>query len=226
MTARTTSSAGSDATAAMIDANLELSRRFFSAAFDNPSLLEDVPTDATLVLIPIDDPDLARANVAAAEREASLGKRVVLRIVGVPRTERPGWDAIRLEQVEFTILRPRWPEGAEDDPVSLHYFQDTDVLVARFADDDRVGIAIPWHGPAILLVELDSQEVLGYLLPRFVEGVVGEAPHLRDWLRQARIHDRTPDEVRLLLSDVASEPRLEPTVTDVREGIGDRKLAG
>jgi hypothetical protein len=226
MSAPTTTNGLADETAAMIDANLELSRRFFAAAFDDPSLLDDLPKDATLVLIPFDDPDLARVNMIAAEREEGLGKRVVLRFVGMPRTDRPEWDANRVEQVRLKMIRPRWPEGSADDPVTLHYYQDTDALVARFVDDERVGVAIPWRRPTLLLVDPDSQDVIGYLLPRFVEGVVDEAPHLRDWLRQAKVHARTPDGIRLLLNDSASAPRSEPTVEGVRKGIGDVRLAG
>src|SRR5688500_4181817 len=107
MSAPTTTNGLADETAAMIDANLELSRRFFAAAFDDPSLLADLPKDATLVLIPFDDPDLARVNMIAAEREEGLGKRVVLRFVGMPRTDRPEWDANRVEQVRLKMIRPR-----------------------------------------------------------------------------------------------------------------------
>lgn len=124
------------------------------------------------------------------------------------------------------MLRPRWPANADDRRLLLHYYQDTDALVVRFFDDERTGIPVPWQGPSSLLVDPGSQEVLGYLLPRFVVGIVGQAPHLRDWLRQAKVHDRTPDDVRRLLSDVSPEPRPEPTVAGVRAGIGDLKIAG
>ena len=225
MTAPTTGTKRPDETA-MIDANLELSRRFFAAAFDDPSLLDDLPPDATVVLIPFDDPDLARANLAAAEREERLGKQIVLRIVGAPKSARPEWDANQTEQLAFKMLRPRWPEGIENQPVVLHYYQDTDALIARFADDDRIGLAIPWRGPALLLVELGTQDVLGYLLPCFIESVVADAPHLREWLRQAKIHAQTPDDLRQLLDDATSAPRPEPTIEDLRKDIGDVKLAG
>ncbi len=226
MTAQTATITLSDETATMIDANLELSRRFFAAAFDDPSLLDDLPADATVVLIPFDDPGLARANMVAAEREASLGKRVVLRIVGLPSTERSEWDTNKVEQIQFTTLRPRWPDHAESTHAAIHYFQDTDALVIRFYDDDRTGAPVPWRGPTYLLVDIQSQDVLGYLLPNFVGSIVGAAPQLGSWLQQAKLHEQTPERVRLLLHDVPEETDSEPTVAGVREGIGDLALAG
>lgn len=225
MTVLTTHHATYD-TAAMIDANLELSRRFFSAVFDDPSLLDDLPQGATLVLIPIDDPDLARANLVAAEREVSLGKQVVLRIVGAPPVERLEWQSTQVDQLVYKSLRPHWPEHPEQVHPVLHYFQDTDTLLIQFFDRARSSLPVAWLGPTFLLVDPTTEDVVGYLMPRFTGAILKEAPHFATWLRQANLHQQTPNDVQLLLADVAPDSPSDPTLEDVREEIGDVKLAG
>lgn len=232
MTATKPDTTLSPETAALIDANLELAHQFLDAAFDDPSLLDDLPPEATLVLIPANDPALARANFAIADREASLGKRVVLRIVGLPKTERPEWKATQVEQFQLNTLRPRWPERPKSVPVELSYYLDTDTLLISFAKGKRYGLPVPWRGPSYLLVDPASQMVLGYLFPRFLGEVLSESPQLHAWLQQARRHDRTPDGLRTLIADLApvpdaaSEPSEEPTVEGVQELVGDLKLVG
>jgi hypothetical protein len=42
--------------------NLDLLNEFMKYAFDNPKVLEEIPAEAELIILPIDDPDLYEYN--------------------------------------------------------------------------------------------------------------------------------------------------------------------
>jgi hypothetical protein len=54
---------------------------FTHAIVDDPSILEDVPEGATVVLIPDDDPELAEGNYQRAINAARRGSDVYIRHV-------------------------------------------------------------------------------------------------------------------------------------------------
>ena len=61
-----------------VDRNLDLAGAFTAMILDNPALAEQVPPGATLVLVPDDDPDLMRHNIAAALQAFASGRNVYL----------------------------------------------------------------------------------------------------------------------------------------------------
>ena len=61
-----------------IKKNLDLLNEFMKYAFDNPEVLENIPPDAELIILPIDDLELREYNKKMADKIFSQGKKVVL----------------------------------------------------------------------------------------------------------------------------------------------------
>ena len=61
----------------VIRKNLDLLDEFMKYAFDNPSILESVPRDATLVILPDGDPALERQNRKTLRRLRAGGDEAV-----------------------------------------------------------------------------------------------------------------------------------------------------
>ena len=57
--------------------NLDLLNEFMKYAFENPKLLEEIPPEAELIILPIDDPELYEYNKKTANKVLSQGKKVI-----------------------------------------------------------------------------------------------------------------------------------------------------
>ena len=57
--------------------NLDLLNEFMKYAFDNPKVLEEIPPEAELIILPIDDPDLYEYNRKIADKIKAKGKKVI-----------------------------------------------------------------------------------------------------------------------------------------------------
>lgn len=62
----------------MVDRNLQLVCDFDQAIMDDPSILDRIPDGATVILMPQNDTELARANLELAMRDLQAGKDVLL----------------------------------------------------------------------------------------------------------------------------------------------------
>jgi hypothetical protein len=60
-----------------IKKNLDLLNEFMKYAFEDPKVLEGIPPEAELIILPIDDPELYEYNKKAADKMMSKGKKVV-----------------------------------------------------------------------------------------------------------------------------------------------------
>ena len=58
--------------------NLDLLNEFMNYAFDNPQFLEKIPPEAELVIIPLNDKELAQINQKMAQTLIKKGKKVVV----------------------------------------------------------------------------------------------------------------------------------------------------
>ena len=58
--------------------NLELLDDFMRYAFDHPAILEQIPQDVQLVILPMDDPELSAQNRQMASDLCARGEKVVL----------------------------------------------------------------------------------------------------------------------------------------------------
>ena len=60
-----------------IKKNLDLLNEFMKFAFENPKVLEGIPPEAELIILPINDPELYEYNKKAAAKIMSKGEKVV-----------------------------------------------------------------------------------------------------------------------------------------------------
>ncbi len=60
-----------------IKKNLDLLNEFMKFAFENPNVLEGIPPEAELIILPINDPELYEYNKKAADKLMSKGEKVV-----------------------------------------------------------------------------------------------------------------------------------------------------
>ena len=73
--------------ASAIKINLDLLNEFMKYAFDNPEVLDKIPSEAELVILPVDDEELYEYNRKMADKMFSEGKKIVL--VKMKRPELP-----------------------------------------------------------------------------------------------------------------------------------------
>jgi hypothetical protein len=57
--------------------NLDLLNEFMKYAFENPEILERIPPEAELIILPTDDPELSEYNRKTADKIISRGKKVI-----------------------------------------------------------------------------------------------------------------------------------------------------
>lgn len=58
--------------------NLDLLNEFMKYAFNNPEILEKIPPEAEIVILPTNDQELYDYNKEMADRMSSQGKKIVL----------------------------------------------------------------------------------------------------------------------------------------------------
>ncbi|MBI3000511.1 MAG: hypothetical protein HYY46_18965 [Deltaproteobacteria bacterium] len=69
----------------IVKKNLNLLDEFMKYAFDHPAILDEIPRDATLVILPEDDPSLERENRKLLRRLKAKGEEAVAMRVRVAR---------------------------------------------------------------------------------------------------------------------------------------------
>lgn len=62
----------------VIKKNLDLINEFMKYAFDHPDVLDKIPMDAELVILPIDDPELYNENKKTADSLLKKGGKVII----------------------------------------------------------------------------------------------------------------------------------------------------
>lgn len=58
--------------------NLDLLNGFMRYAFDHPAILDQIPQDAQIVILPTNDPELSAENRQIATTLSARGEKVVL----------------------------------------------------------------------------------------------------------------------------------------------------
>ena len=69
--------------------NLELLDDFMRYAFDHPAILEQIPQDVQIVILPMDDPELTAQNRRMASALCAKGEKVVLIKLKKPKVYPP-----------------------------------------------------------------------------------------------------------------------------------------
>jgi hypothetical protein len=57
--------------------NLDLLNEFMKYAFENPKILEGIPSEAELIILPIDDPELHEYNKKMVDKITAQGSKVI-----------------------------------------------------------------------------------------------------------------------------------------------------
>jgi hypothetical protein len=69
--------------------NLDLLNEFMKYAFENPEVMDKIPAEAELVILPIDDQPMYDYNKKMADRMHSQGKAIVLVKIMRPKPSVP-----------------------------------------------------------------------------------------------------------------------------------------
>lgn len=81
-----------------IKKNLDLLNEFMKYVFENPAILEKVPPEAELIILPIDDPEFYEYNKGMADRLVSQCEEVVCVKMKIPKIPAPEFELITASQ--------------------------------------------------------------------------------------------------------------------------------
>ncbi len=189
--------------------NIELNAAFIEEALANPWLLDRLPQGAAIIPLRVGAPHLsADEALGLAQKVAREGRAPVLQPLGLPSPERSEWVKTQIPNIRYRELSPKWPAGMGEAPPTLHYYPDTDLLVFNLVPgrDARpeLGRVVPISDPAfgILLIDLETEIVVGRLVPRFVSSVLQQYGETRAWLDLVQLRSPTPIELAHVLEDL------------------------
>jgi hypothetical protein len=182
--------------AARTTANIRLAGQFLREIVDDPSILDTLPDDAAVVLIPEGDPDLAEANLNLAFKLAKRETRTIqLRRVGgaVPEAER--WR--KVDRRDFTVrnVSLRWPSDLDPRNLVTVYDRERDVLLLDMTGEGQHGIALPRGSFAAVLADVEAGIAFGYLIPRFISHAIRHSPELALLLAAAELRPLREEEL-------------------------------
>jgi len=80
----------------IINQNLDLLSDFMSYAFEYPDILDQIPLDATLVILPEDNRELYEANLEIAKKSQEQNEVVVI----------VEWNSVKPVSPHFKVIRP------------------------------------------------------------------------------------------------------------------------
>ena len=73
----------------IVKKNLDLLGEFMKYAFDNSEILNKIPTDASLVILPENSPELYKINLKIARDRMKAGEKVVVFKIKIPKPSPP-----------------------------------------------------------------------------------------------------------------------------------------
>ena len=80
--------------------NLDLINEFMKYAFENPNILQEIPAEAELVILPVDDPELCEYNRKTANKLLSQGKKIVFAKMEKPKVLVPKLELVSASSVQ------------------------------------------------------------------------------------------------------------------------------
>lgn len=158
--------------------NIDLAFQILDEAIAHPDALASIPEGAVVVPMPHSDPGLASLNLVLANTLSERGEHVWLHRVGVPAPERSEWRATEQPGVEYRTLHPRWATNPPPDQADLviAYNRESDLLTVDLFGGRRAAVDVPIGDSVSLLVDLETEEVVGHRVPRFLEQAVQKSP--------------------------------------------------
>lgn len=205
--------------AATIGQNIECVRSFFRHALDDRSRIDGLPDDATIVVVPRDDPKAAAANVSLADRRGEDETPIYLWV-----TDMAGEQGARPSPADRILsFRPFVVPWAEADAPNRHRFvydAGRDVLLIDLLGGARQGLAMRPDGAAyVVLVDLETLEGFGYLVPRFLGRAILEVPKLAVAMAAAEFRPLRPEELGGLDDAVFRRPPATADLAELRREI-------
>ena len=141
--------------------NIDLAFQLFNEVVADDEGFDAIPEGGTLVLLPYDNPKVTLQNLGTAYRLASTGASVYLRPVGTPPASSPGLYA---HYAASFPLRRAGPEGFVGQ-LSIEYDPIANADVFDFSGGQHSTFRLPISSGIALLVDLGSQEAVGYSVP-------------------------------------------------------------
>ena len=175
--------------------NLGLARRFLAEAFENDAIVDEIPSGTKLVLIPLEDPELAQMNFELAVRQMMQGERVAMRLVGGLTPEAEAWKAADVRNIFVHEIKFPDKELHAGD-VSIVWDQDRDTLLVNYFSDRELEVKWLDVGPHVKLqVDAHNYEIVGYLVSSFFQMEALHSSALLRAFRKAEIRPITDEEL-------------------------------
>ena len=76
--------------------NLDLLEEFMRYAFDNPEILDQIPPDASLIILPENNSELYKKNLKVAYERMKAGEKVVVFKIKIPEPNPPLLEKIAM----------------------------------------------------------------------------------------------------------------------------------
>ena len=80
----------------MVKKNLDLQAEFMKYVFENPEVLDKIPKDATMVILPEDDPELYKENLKIVKTQEEKKMPVVIVRMKTPKPVIPRIEFARV----------------------------------------------------------------------------------------------------------------------------------
>lgn len=152
---------------AQTTANLRLAAQFLRELIEHPERHEALPDEATVVLLPGDDPgdpELSRANMQMALNLARQGRNVTTWVVGASAMPGPQ-------------VMPRWPFSPGEGS-GFTYDRNLDVMTVVFSQTDRPSIPTRMNPYMTVLVDSETHTATSMTIANFLAVAVQKAPLL------------------------------------------------
>jgi hypothetical protein len=175
--------------------NLALAEQFLADVLADESILDSVPEEARIVLVPSEgDPELGRMNFEMAVREMMHGRPVVIQRVGGLTPEAKAWRATDKRQI--LMHEVRFPTAAmHADDVRIVFDQARDTLLVDYFGGRRIGWPLPVTPHVMLRIDPENHEVVGYLIASYLQAEAFRSPVLARALRKAEFRPITDEEL-------------------------------
>lgn len=212
---------------AQTTANIARAFQMLEEAIADPDVLDGIPLGAVVVSMPHDDPSLASLNLALANKLTADGEHVWLQRVGVPAPDSSQWHLPAQQDQAPQTLHLRWASSPPPDAKDLviTYDRSSDTMVVDLFARRRPGVDVPVNDSLSLLVDLETEEVIGHLVPHFLEQAMQKAPHILSLLLATNAHltGITRDEVIALrnhgMDGVPTTTTPQPTAAAILEEL-------
>lgn len=176
--------------------NIELVGRLIDEILDGSTELDSNARSIPLVLIPVDDPELARKNFELSLRMADDGITTRLQLIGKRPVDSSAWRETDMHSIEVKNITPHWPKvQPTSDDLRIIYDRSRDALLVTFKARRTHITSVPLSPYVAVQINPKTQEISGYLIVSFLQVVAQNSPTLISAFRKARFRKITEREL-------------------------------